>query len=125
VVPGEGCWRETSVWWTGGVVVGVGGLAQDAAAEHGGSRVQGVGGGPRGIRGGNAWAMYALRARPARLAAASMIVYSSPVSVTSIRLARGTGCRGRRWPCPLTLAWPPSLVASFILSCSPPAASIS
>ena len=36
----------------GGAVVGVSGLPQDAAAERGGCRVDGVGGGPRGVRGG-------------------------------------------------------------------------
>ena len=46
-----------------------------------------------------AWAMYALRASPARLAAASMIVYSSLVSVNSTRRVRGTCCRARRRPC--------------------------
>ena len=71
------------------------------------------------------WAMYALRASPARLAAASMTVYSSLVSVTPTRRVRGTGCRDRRRPCLLTLAWLPSLVAPFILSCSPLAVSIS
>jgi hypothetical protein len=33
-----------------------------------------------------------------------MAVYSSPVSVTSTRRVRGTGCRDRRLLCPLTLA---------------------
>src|ERR1700688_4234390 len=65
-----------------------------------------------------AWAMYALRASPARLAAASMTAYSSPVSVISTRRVRGTGCRARRRPCSLTPAWLPSLVARVILSCS-------
>ena len=37
----------------GGAVVGVDGRAQDAAAEHGGGHVQGVGGGPGGIGGGS------------------------------------------------------------------------
>jgi hypothetical protein len=38
---------------TGGAVVGVGGLAQDAAAQHGGGRVQGIGGGPGSVGGGS------------------------------------------------------------------------
>ncbi len=59
------------------------------------------------------WAMYALRASPALLAAASMTAYSSPVSVTSTRRVRGTGCRARRRPCPLTPVWLPSLITSL------------
>ena len=52
LVPGRGGRRDAAVGCAGGAVVGVGGLAQDAAAEHGGGDVQGVGGGPGGVGGG-------------------------------------------------------------------------
>ena len=53
LVPSPRRWRDTAKGRACGAVVGVGGLAQDAAAEHGGGRVQGVGGGPGGVGGGS------------------------------------------------------------------------
>ena len=50
-VPGRAGGRDAPVRRAGGAVVGVGGLAQDAAAERGGGHVQRVRGGPRGVGG--------------------------------------------------------------------------
>ena len=52
LVPGRGGGGDAGVGGAGGAVIGVSGLAEDAAAQRGGGHVQGVGGGPGGIGGG-------------------------------------------------------------------------
>src|ERR1035441_2728139 len=50
-VPGRGGARDAPVGGAGGAVVGIGGLAQPPAAQRGRGGMQGVGGGPGGVRG--------------------------------------------------------------------------